>query len=207
MRTWKKIKIRTTFDIKNRLSKYDFATFWWTVIHRQDLFIYFIFSMSILSQKSCFLVPTIFGIPQPNWCTKDSVFFIICQQPILNSKSILQISVQSLKRHFFIQQVAKKLSIWMPWSVLGIFMEKQTQWQEWFQNQVKNLKIILKKYIFFNSFSKNFRTSTLPNICHVNFPRLPCGNQYFDRLSFHRGKTKPEIRFFQLLPSQVSLIF
>ena len=52
--------------------------------------------MSILSQKSCFLGPTIFGITQPNLLT-NSVFFIIRQQSILNFKSILQ----PLKKAFF----------------------------------------------------------------------------------------------------------
>ena len=60
-------KIRTIFDIKNWLSKYDFSTFQWTVIHRQNFFISFLLNMLILGQKSCFLGPTSFEIPQPNW--------------------------------------------------------------------------------------------------------------------------------------------
>ena len=94
-------KIPTIFDIKDRLSKHDFATFRWTVvIHSSAGFFFFSSSMLILRHKFCFLGPTIFEIPQPNWFT-NSVFFIICQQPILNFKSILQISVQSLKKAFF----------------------------------------------------------------------------------------------------------
>ena len=50
------------FDIENWLWKYNFGTFWQTIIHWR------IFkSMLILGQKSCFLGPTIFKIPQPNW--------------------------------------------------------------------------------------------------------------------------------------------
>ena len=189
---------------KNRLSKYDYATIRWTVIHRQDLFIYFIFSMSILSQKYCFLGLTIFGIPQPNWFT-NSVFSIICQRPILNFKSILQISVLSLKNWFFFNSTGGEEAFNLdPVISFGYLYGEAGETGERF----KNLKKILKKINnIFNIFSKNFRTSALPNICHVNFPRLPCGNQYFDRLSFHRGKTKPEIRLFRLLPSQVSLIY
>ena len=52
------------FDVKNWLWKCNFGTFWWTIIHRRikknPL------SMLILGQKSCFLGPTIFKIPQPN---------------------------------------------------------------------------------------------------------------------------------------------
>ena len=41
--------------------------FWWTVIHWWILLNCFPLSMLILGQKSCFLRPTIFEIPQLNW--------------------------------------------------------------------------------------------------------------------------------------------
>ena len=47
------------------LWKYDFGTFWGTVIHQQIFFLKF--SLLILGGKSCFLGPTVFEIPQPNW--------------------------------------------------------------------------------------------------------------------------------------------
>ena len=41
--------------------------FWQTVIHRPIFFKLFPLSFLILGQKTCFLGPTIFKIPQPNW--------------------------------------------------------------------------------------------------------------------------------------------
>ena len=55
------------FDIENQLWKYDFGTFWRTVIHCIHKIQRFPLSMLILGQKSCLLGPTIFEIPQPNW--------------------------------------------------------------------------------------------------------------------------------------------
>ena len=60
-------KIRLIFDTQNWLWKYDFGTFWWTVSHQQIFFEKNPFRMLILGQKSCFLGPTIFKIPQPKW--------------------------------------------------------------------------------------------------------------------------------------------
>ena len=60
-------KIQLIFDIKNWLWKYNFGTFWWTIIHRQILWKKIPFSMLILGQTSWFLGPTIFKIPQLNW--------------------------------------------------------------------------------------------------------------------------------------------
>ena len=60
-------KIRLIFDIENWLWKYDFGTFWRTVIHVRIFLKNFPLSMLILGQKSSFLGPTIFKIPQPNW--------------------------------------------------------------------------------------------------------------------------------------------
>ena len=164
-----KKKISTIFDIKDGLSKCDSATFRWTI----------------------------FEIPQPNWFT-NNVFFIICQQPILNFKSILQ----PLKKAFFHSTGGEKafnldavISFGYLYGEADAVTGKIPEGEKF-----KKIKNNLKN-IFFNIFSKNFRTSALPNICHVNFPRLPCGNQYFDRLSFHRGKIKPEMGLFQLLPS------
>ena len=47
--------------------KYNFSTFWRTIIHRNIVLKQFPLSISILGQKSCILGPTIFKIPQPNW--------------------------------------------------------------------------------------------------------------------------------------------
>ena len=64
----KKFKnIPLIFDIENQLWKYDFGTFWRTVIHCIHKIQQFPLSMLILGQKPCFLGPTIFEIPQPNW--------------------------------------------------------------------------------------------------------------------------------------------
>ena len=60
-------KIPLTFDIENWLWKYNFGTFWWTIIHRRIVLWQFSLSMLILGQKSCIIGPTIFKIPQPNW--------------------------------------------------------------------------------------------------------------------------------------------
>ena len=60
-------KIPSIFDIENWLWKYDFSTFWRTIIHRMIVLKKFPLSMLILGQKSCILGPTIFKIPQPNW--------------------------------------------------------------------------------------------------------------------------------------------
>ena len=77
-------KIRTIFDIKNRLSKYDFGTFRWTGIHRQNFFIFFPLSMLILLQKSYFLGPTVLEIPQPNWYYRT--FMIFKTYPIFSER-------------------------------------------------------------------------------------------------------------------------
>ena len=47
--------------------KVDFGTFCRTVIQQPIFLKKFPLSMSILGQKSCFLGPTIFKNPQPNW--------------------------------------------------------------------------------------------------------------------------------------------
>ena len=60
-------KIQLVFDTTNWLWKYSFGTFWQTVSHHQIFFEKNPLSMLILGQKSCFLGPTIFKIPQPNW--------------------------------------------------------------------------------------------------------------------------------------------
>ena len=59
-------KIWLIFDIENWLWKYDFGTFQQAVTHWR-IFKKNPLSMLILGQKSCFLGPTIFKIPQPNW--------------------------------------------------------------------------------------------------------------------------------------------
>ena len=58
---------RSIFDIENWLWKYNFGTFWRSIIHRRIVLRQFPLSMSILGQKPCILGPTIFKIPQPNW--------------------------------------------------------------------------------------------------------------------------------------------
>ena len=55
------------FDIDNWLWKYDFGTFWRTIIHCRIVLKQFPLSMSILGQNSCILGPTSFKIPQLNW--------------------------------------------------------------------------------------------------------------------------------------------
>ena len=60
--------LKSRFVAKNRLWKYNYCTFWQTVIQRTIHKIWwFPLSMLILDQKSCFLGPTMFEIPQPNW--------------------------------------------------------------------------------------------------------------------------------------------
>ena len=59
-------KIQLIFEIQNWFWKYDFGTFWRAVIH-QRIKKKNPLSMLILGQTSCFLGPTIFKIPQPNW--------------------------------------------------------------------------------------------------------------------------------------------
>ena len=60
-------KIPLIFDIENWLWKFDFGTFWWTIIHCRIVLKQFLLSMLILGQKFCILEPNIFKIPQPNW--------------------------------------------------------------------------------------------------------------------------------------------
>ena len=60
-------KIPSIFDIENWLWKYDFGTFWRTIIHCRIVLKKNPLSMLILGQKACILGPTIFKIPQPNW--------------------------------------------------------------------------------------------------------------------------------------------
>jgi hypothetical protein len=60
-------KISSIFDIENWLWKYDFGTFWWTIIHHMIVLKKNLVSLLILGQKSCIFGPTIFKIPQPNW--------------------------------------------------------------------------------------------------------------------------------------------
>ena len=55
------------FEIENWFWKYNFGTFWRTVIHRRIVLKQFSLSMLILGQKSCILGTTTFKIPQPNW--------------------------------------------------------------------------------------------------------------------------------------------
>ena len=55
-------KILLIFDIENWLWKYNFSTFWRTIIHHRIVLKQFPLSTSILGHKSC-----IFKIPQPNW--------------------------------------------------------------------------------------------------------------------------------------------
>ena len=59
--------LKENFDIENWLWKYDFSTFWRTVISRRIKKKKNSLSMLILGLKSCILGPTIFKIPQPNW--------------------------------------------------------------------------------------------------------------------------------------------
>ena len=60
-------KNSSIINIENQLWKYEFGTFWRTVIHCIHKIQWFPFSMLILGQRPCFLGPTIFEIPQPNW--------------------------------------------------------------------------------------------------------------------------------------------
>ena len=60
-------KILLIFDIANWLWKYDFSTFWQTIIHRRIL-------------KSCILGSTIFKIPQPNCHYYTWVYSIVIFQ-------------------------------------------------------------------------------------------------------------------------------
>ena len=60
-------KIPSIFDIENWLWKYDFGTFWRTIIHCRIVLKQFPLSMLILVQKAWILRPTIFKIPPPNW--------------------------------------------------------------------------------------------------------------------------------------------
>ena len=53
-------------NLKNLLWKYNFGTFWGTIIHRRIVLKKNPLSMLILGQESCILEPTIFKIPQPN---------------------------------------------------------------------------------------------------------------------------------------------
>ena len=55
-------KILSIFDIENLLWKYNFSTFWWTIIHHRIVFKIIPLSMLILGQNSCVLGPTIFKI-------------------------------------------------------------------------------------------------------------------------------------------------
>ena len=55
------------FDIENWLWKYNFGTFWRTIIHCRIVLKKFPLSVLILGQKSCILGPIIFKITQLNW--------------------------------------------------------------------------------------------------------------------------------------------
>ena len=70
------INLGDHFFLKTFFSNFNFWTilfskimpnFWWTVIPRIHKIQWFPLSMLIFGQKSCFLGPTIFEIPQPNW--------------------------------------------------------------------------------------------------------------------------------------------
>ena len=61
------IDILKWFFFENLLWKYNFGTFWQTIIHRGIVLKKFSLSMLIFRQKSCILGSTIFKIPQPNW--------------------------------------------------------------------------------------------------------------------------------------------
>ena len=58
--------LKKIFDIENWFWKYDFGTFWLTIIHHRIVLKEFPLSMLIIGQKSCILGPTIFKIPQLN---------------------------------------------------------------------------------------------------------------------------------------------
>ena len=60
-------KIPSIFYIENWLWKYDFGTFWQTIIHCRIVLKQFSLSMSILGHTSCILGPIISEIPQLNW--------------------------------------------------------------------------------------------------------------------------------------------
>ena len=64
LRIFKYFLVRIYYEV---LWKYDFGTFWRTIIHRRIVLKQFPLSMLILGQKSCILGPTILKIPQPNW--------------------------------------------------------------------------------------------------------------------------------------------
>ena len=60
-------KIPSIFGIENWLWKYNFGTFWQSIIHCSIVLKQFPFSMLILGRKPWILGPIIFKIPQPNW--------------------------------------------------------------------------------------------------------------------------------------------
>ena len=75
-------KFQLIFDIENWLWKYNFGTFWETGAPRILKIQRFPLSLLIFVQKSCFLGPTIFEIPQPNWqiwmeCARLAVLFFL----------------------------------------------------------------------------------------------------------------------------------
>ena len=66
-RWWVLKTLFSSFNFWTTLISKIMPIFWQAVIHQRNFFIFFPSSMLILGQNSCFLAPTIFEIPQPNW--------------------------------------------------------------------------------------------------------------------------------------------
>ena len=88
--SWMIFLIPLIFDIENWLWKYNFGTFWQTIIQHRIVLKQFPLSVSILGQKSCISGPTIFKITQQNWpylilfaIFRCSIFSWLCFCPAL----------------------------------------------------------------------------------------------------------------------------
>ena len=127
------------FDIENWLWKYDFGTFWRTIIHRRIVLKLFSFE-HVDKQKSCILGPTIYKIPQLNWhySKHNEVFFHqqfqkISGKKIISWVSYLRVGSDNEFRVLLFNQI---LSCWFIFRLSNQF--------HWFENLWPFLKTISK---------------------------------------------------------------
>ena len=112
-------KIRSIFDIENWLWKYDFGTFWQTIIHCKIVLKQFPLSILILGQKSCILGPRIFKIPQPLL-----LFLYLFCQIYLHSQHVCFSSIPRSNLNFNIL----KIKWYFVTKVDHLYIEKHSVW-------------------------------------------------------------------------------
>ena len=135
------------FDVENWFWKYDFGTFWQTIVHRMIVLKQFPLSMSILGQISCILGPSIFKFHNRTdiniqWVYENSLWLKIKTWLVsyFNTKWntfqkrfylhwhwLLQLPISSLHRHSHLPPFPQSLSVlhisltlhfWLHWHIL-----------------------------------------------------------------------------------------